>query len=301
MTTAEPPGRLDLESLPLHELAVWLRDTLIELVDDVLCRQMPNVQPKLSPFVINAILTKPDVAEGVAAFASLYEQLLKVESLPEATWRAVTEREIARLIGTPDFKGLPTPLWKLLGTYAWRDLDFQVQVAEKIETEIARRTLFQVGQFQTMLIAPKTCWLLLALACAHTLHSRTSLGKAGMTVRSGLASALLFRGKRSIMERLRPDERRVLELLQAKGEQFGLRPEWAGLWDQWLLLEAYRYWGTDWMPTNVRDALHALPLHQLRPGNTHTDSLGAVSIAHPSWAEQLERWFIEWNHMEALL
>jgi len=336
MSSIDAPPRLDIESLPLYELAVWLRKTAIELLVDVLNRQVPDMQTKLSPSIISAILPAPnaDNSSKSTIFKNLYNNLLTSDTVTDELWRFETEREIAHLIGTPEFKGIPKQLWDLVGTYAWRDLEFQTQAAERIETEIARRTLFQVGEFHSMLISPNTCWLLLAMACSQTLQPKNIFGvvqRAAAATPVGKGIGRLFRPfirtvrnrqnraiswvrifvkrvlrlfrrprPRPTVERLRPEERRVLELLQAKGLELGQRESWAGLWDQWVLLEAYQVWRVDWTLAPLREVLQALPLHQARThGSTAIET--SIDIASPSWSTHIEYWFIEWNRMETAL
>ena len=95
----------------------------------------------------------------------------------------------------------------------------------------------------------------------------------------------------------------VLHRLATIGNFLGLCTRWAGIWDQWLLLEARKA-----LPPGLKGPLHEalerLPLYISRQTQTEQKVTGATQpeknttqLERVDWEQNVPLWFREWNRM----
>lgn len=182
-----------------------------------------------------------------------------------------------------DYQGVtiehvPAQFWQLAGIRAWRNLEFQYELAHAARSALRTRVLLTAADVRSLfpcegavdMFAPQTFWLL--LAAADTCPSRASWRRSER--RRRLAAARL----QEIADPLVSTER------------------WAGFMDQWLILELARQdW--DWfgnLSPQAQCAVGALPLIRAVPScnpcpPVATDTEQNLHLA--SWDEALPGWF----------
>ncbi len=234
-------------------------------------------------------------------FAQSVEMMISGQ-LSTASFVARTGDELSYALELPEGYHFPADLWGILGRYAWDDLQFRHHIVEVLERELRSRTLFSAAlkpqenneprdhPFPTMHLTPQLFWLLISMAVS-TIHFKRSY-------------------------RILPARRRIrkaLLLLQKEGLRQGLMPEWAGLWDQWVLLEAATHWNMEQLSDDLQQVLAELPLALFRARSIRLseDNMGGlikainqtqgeqrpqkVAIAQKNWADRMPGWFAQWN------
>ncbi len=193
---------------------------------------------------------------------------------------------------SPDW--LPDRLWATAAEAAWREPLAAVAHARALRAALGRRTLFlsSTPPFPVPppfpVLAPRTLWALIALTRS-----------GGPAPRRGPARLRRWRRVARAgdgLERLR--DAATHQVLSVGG--------WAGLWDQWVMLEAWDLWsgGRERIHPTLQDALERLPLRtwgavraQAAAGQrTGPQTAGAQGeaqgpvLAAPDWDADLPPW-----------
>ncbi|MCP4535749.1 MAG: hypothetical protein GY832_01215 [Chloroflexi bacterium] len=233
--------------------------------------------------------------------------------LDVVAWRGRVVFEMRRLLNLNPFNGLSEDVWTLVEMRAWRDVHFLHDIAQRIEAALRQRVLFAAGEYVTFQLDPRTFWILIALACydvwdpsVQRLPQRAKQKPwqwlqfwrwprlyRRLIIQLGRARGLIFRW---------------LRYLRVLGQDHGLDSGWATVWDQWVLLEAYRHWDTTRIPDALKQALEDLPLWQygrVEPASDQSmlpDTLpkDKVWLARLDWQDNIPSWFGTWRRQLSL-
>lgn len=201
---------------------------------------------------------------------------------PLTWWDGQAALVIRRLVGLDRGYNVPERLWPQLGESAWGSLSFRRRVSELMEATLRQRVLFVLEgkiELPEFALDVRTLWLLIALGAAAV--------------------------DRGLLDGFRSDRVRVhnaVSKLGAIGLRLGLAARWAGVWDQWVLLEAARSWPSDRRPAELTLAIELLPLLRLQQASAAPGAavirpaLGkdAVELACDGWVQQIPAWFGAW-------
>ncbi len=294
-----PPPTLDFTAMPMAETVQLLRQVGAGLIDAI-AEQRPAalsrlIEPRQVPLLLPFAGRRQSVPFDRDTLGAWVRQLgwriarpwrriwsppdlaghLSVSSLhalyagyPEEDWRALVQHWMGRALGgvAPDW--LAASFWPLAGELAWNESVFQAGCSRTLISALSRRVLFSPDGPPLPQIAPRTFWALIAIAPVGRIPLRP-FGLRRHRVSAGL-------------QRLR---KQSAVLAQA--------PEWAGLWDQWLIVEALRVWPgvAGYTPRPLREAVLALPLRPLlEPGANAAADRGAPPLAAPGWDTQIPPW-----------
>lgn len=184
-------------------------------------------------------------------------------------WELIAAHWLDRRVGGVSARWLAQPFWTLAGTLAWSDAHTQAETARTLLATLQRRVLFEPDAPSLPLLVPQTCWTLIALA---------EIGRPSRW-------HLPLRRRRTVA---------ALRRLQHIATLHALAPGWAGLWDQWVLLEALRLWpgALDRCTAQLRTALLALPLREQLglPPVTPSAALPPVALAAAGWEQHIPSW-----------
>lgn len=191
-----------------------------------------------------------------------------------APWLARIQAQIEseRRLGGIGATSIPRDWWSLVGERAWRDPDFQHAVSRRVHAYLHQRMLFQRGELPAPHFAPQSFWLLIAL---------TANGKQ--------------KGWQSWLGRGRWRAER-LQLLRTLAQAEVGRLQWAGIWDQWLVIETTQRWPgcTRSLPATLHAALAALPLLAQLPEAfqfaRQQDEAADLPLATVDWQKDLPSW-----------
>lgn len=264
---------LQLDELPHGDLLACLRHLGTELLQAALSRQ---------PVPLTEVLT----ADHLRMFGSLERQPSKQRETHSRTvqavvhgqksvadWLEMAPMEARRVLRLEGGYIVPEGFWAVLGERAWADLFYRHTVARRLEQAIHQRTLFALQgkcAFPIFTLSPRTFWLLISLSAA-----RADFG---------------FRD--------RPRVRHIVQKLHDLGGEMGLQPEWANLWDQWVLLEAIRSRPSGPQAVAILRALDALPLGRLGKVEASAKPVSAeeqgIQLAQPQWSADIPVWFQDW-------
>lgn len=109
--------------------------------------------------------------------------------------------------------GLTPEMWCLAGQAAWLGPDFQHPINRILDQRLRSEVLLKGGRPPRVFISPRTIWALLALASLQPVAGRIN---------------------RKMDSQLRKLRLPLGELAQ----QIAMGTDWAGFWDQWLLIRA---------------------------------------------------------------
>lgn len=99
---------------------------------------------------------------------------------------------------------------------------------------------------------------------------------------------------------------KVMRKLEEVGKRLALVPGWAGVWDQWLLLEASRAWSLTGQGA-LGQAVRQLPLEQMYAVHTsstmeeqesHEEKETPILLEKPGWSDTMPAWFGAWLESE---
>lgn len=199
---------------PLMPAAVGLRAPVLAVLDRVLGQPAPSLLPQL-PAELDRLTIPPSFPEKRLrqSWTQLIARLRFVEKPDgEPAQRLVAHAAMQR---KPDKKAvtgayMPIESWSLLGSLAWDDLAFRQTVASRILAWLREGYLMRPGALPVL--APETCWILLAAAAGD---GRLRWWMRGARRRSAVR----------------------MEVTRHLASLMALRtPGWAGFWDQWVLL-----------------------------------------------------------------
>lgn len=223
-------------------------------------------------------------------------------SLSSEEWRVRTIALIKEELGAVSPHAVPDELWLVVSEMAWRDLNFQHQMATRIRDNLRERVLFTFGDMPTPTLSPNTFWILLALAAAQPPAKRAK--RRRWPIFSRIADILSrFRWWNALKRLLASPEQRLIrratERLQNEAQQQSLDHNWAGFWDQWIISETLQQWpnALQKLDPPLRNALTALPLLNITspPASQDTDKESAeqsgMVLATREWEEELPGWF----------
>lgn len=277
-------------ALPVTELVNGLRAAGLALIGAALGTPPPRPPsdwlPTGGPALLAAFRDPPQPPPD--SFARLSNDVVHGRQTT-AQWQSGLIAAARRAAGLNDGYALPSGGWEALGRWAWGGPAFQRDAVALLEAKLRANVLFVGGDWSTLRqptlsLSPQTIWLLLALAAPHRIAPRPSWLRRLMA--EARAALVALRARRWPWPRRRDDSELASAMFVELGRRHGLVPGWAGVWDQWLLLQAVRRWpGDDAGP--VRAAIAALPLAgPPRPGG--------LSLARPHWSNECPAWFQTW-------
>ena len=292
-------AQIHLNDLPFDAVIQCLQQLGLYLVDSVLVGVPPDLQKALSPKQ-SATILRCTGGDRPASNMETGDYPISLKNAVTATafdinqWPGVVAGEVRRRLGMSDENQIPADLWGLIGQCAWLDPEFVYQTAYRIEDAIRHRTLLRHNEFMTMCISPNTIWLLFALTGGHEEPKGTQKIRPRASKEQPVD-----------IQAVNAASKNALNNLAKIGSMLGLGAgEWAGLWDQWLLLESQKALSSGWTG-ELKEALLSLPLHRSRlPHNDQEakDSpkvkMNAIRLGRNNWNQQTPQWFREWNRMK---
>lgn len=264
------PTAIDFTALPLADAARLLQDLgialLAALFDD-------KPRPAINQYVRGKewnILEYPPLGspprQTGRSYATLFAQARK--SGPTDTWRDALHGQIAIHMGMQQ-RSIPSDWWPLVGKRAWLDLEFQFRAGSEARAYLRVHTLFKEGQIPCPTFSANTFWMLIAMT-------------------GPIPPRWWQWRRRASSDWLRQEARKQI-----------VQPEWAGLWDQWLFVEAMRRWprGVGELPSSLQQALYSLPLlaelpPSLSESSRNSDENSPVELAAPSWRTGFPDWLL---------
>lgn len=187
--------------------------------------------------------------------------------LAEPAWRARLEDEFERQLGLTVPPFAPDPFWPLLSLAAWNDLSFQHALALELWEYLRPRTLCIPRDIDHAFWSPNTFWALIDLTAPGSLTRRQRWSRN---------RRLAF----DAGQRLRAEARRQ-----------ALVGEWAGFWDQWILLRARTFWPQDAGSSLLRQAVEALPLSETQPAVREHKAGSPPPLARAGWRGEAPSWY----------
>lgn len=290
-TTHTALDKLDLTQLPLSQTVTMLRGLGRRLFSAALAASPPPSLPALladqndmlgaqwqayrarrrhrqsivggsQPAIVRARIF---IARALRrAAADSYERTLADTlsgRLAEPAWRARLEDEFERQLGLTVPPFAPDPFWPLLSLAAWNDLGFQHALALELWEYLRPRTLCIPRDIGRAFWSPNTFWALIDLTAPGSLRRRQHL--------------VFDAGQR----------------LRIEAQRQALVGEWAGFWDQWLLLRARTFWPQDAGPSLLRQAVEALPLSETQPAGRDQKTGSPPPLARAGWLQEAPSWY----------
>ena len=270
----------DLTLIPLQDTAVLLREVGEKLLVSLLREES---RPVLTAYISSqlsqrlalprgAVVSKSEITYADLLSQSVYGQLSK------SAWIGGVGGRVARAIGLDSSQLFPDIAWPLVAELAWHHLDVQHRVAGWIHEYLHTRTFILPGERSLAQLSLKTFWVLIALSAAT---------------------------QSNLPRRASQEERwhyTAASHLQEIAQRQALTPDWAGFWDQWVLLKALQAWQPKGTTLDVRffHALLALPLVRLAAPELSNKLLQeqqglapgtAIKLATPEWKEEMPKWF----------
>ena len=168
-------------------------------------------------------------------------------------WRGRLSSEVRQEFGDVNNHNIPVDWWALVAERAWGDLEFQRQSGDTPRLYLRNKVLFPTGKTPCLRFAPQLFWLLMLLGA----------GDRPLGVFRGAAAAQVS------------------------------QPQWAGFWDQWIVMEAICQWpeSVSKLPSRVRRGLLALPLLENLPAEVlegftvDEETAAPVNLARANWRE----------------
>lgn len=253
-----------LSKLPTNLISSQLQGFAWELLNALLKPRPADIVGQFSTQVLSLLLER----QAVQSYS--FRQTIAVvmrQDVDEALWRDQLQQEMQYRLGRYQSYRVPTALWPLLMQQAWLDPRFRHNVARLFSAAWHRRVVTPSGQLPVVQLHPHTYALLIALAVASVEQYPSENGRA---------------------------IKHAATMLQQVSEQLALKATaWAGLWEQWVLWQAYQ----QWQPARLSDALRAtvtvLPVQTLL-----TDASGPIkggtAIVAPDWDAMIPDGFVMW-------
>lgn len=300
---------VDFTDLPLEEAIILLQEVGLLLLRATLQRERPQLYDFFTADQAN-LLVRPRIESATHIH---FGQTMKTAVQSQATiseWRRQVIAQIKHQLGIFTENQLPPDFWHLISYRAWCDPNFKRTVSDLIETELRQRTFFALHEFQTMILSPHTFWLLIALTDIY-LPAEPPEGKKGWLRRLWEKfQRFLLKGYRfRVATMIRPEKShivRAISLLRSEGEKQGLKNHWATIWDQWILLEAWKRWQSQECSQELKQTMYSLPLnkygYQLPESEqdlSKKPKTEAVAIAKSNWEDDMPTWFHVWSQVLA--
>jgi hypothetical protein len=262
---ANEPG-LDFNHLPMEEIIQVLRRLGLKLLEDLLeerSRRKPGKPlPVMPQPILQDFLSKPEIQKLSEAEIWQLKRAPKTgripgnlrEELPKAlkkmapkavkgkvsfrNWQLGSNNRLALALGGTRGNIIPDALWPLTASSAWNDPGFQFTAAQKIIQHLRNHNLMIPYQFPDIELSDKTFWFMILLGKKRPLNYRYFFSRKE---RNGA---------------------RIIHRLQELAQREITVSEWAGFWDQWIILQASQRWpeGFRALDPRISKALVALPL-----------------------------------------
>jgi len=243
---------INFSALPMAEIYLILRNLGGGLLEAVL---HGRERPELSSFLLERdVLTfsKSKVWE-----TPLHRRLLQIPkhlrvnlanglkepissawsgSLSAEQWRLRTRDRLAYALGASPFHILPDAFWPLATHMAWEDPMFCHQYAGLVVGILKKEPPLINGLVPHISFSPITFQVLILLAANKQPFS------------------ISLSGQRALV--------RITNRLRQGSAMMVSENQWAGFWDQWLIVRALRYWpeGAEELAPSLRRILARLPL-----------------------------------------
>ncbi len=241
----------DFKTIPVEDAARLLRTLGNTLFQALLAGESRPDLAKLTGDEAWRALQHPLpgwVWQAMSPRRDLYGLVMKARSRqPNALWRGQFVRQLALEMQLTQRFRAPYPWWELIGQRAWLDLNFQRRVRYAVIKHMKTRVLFSLSQWPHPRFHPNSFWLLIALTDVPAPAPHWRFWR-----RQGIAATL-----------------HRIAVRQSLNEQ------WAGIWDQWLILTAILRWHREQerLPPELWNAILALPLWRALPSTGHLPAL----------------------------
>lgn len=226
--------------------------------------------------------------------------------LPDPKWEQSLVNSLAQSLSLSPATAFPDLLFPLAGQMAWSDSAFQHAVLIQVYQRFYKTLIFLPDEIVTVHFSPRVFWVLIAMTQKpprpfHQVVAR-SLVRRGWLPRRGEAKE----------EEHATHLEQAAELFQAVALRLALVPNWAGFWDQWLLLDALVKWrpAEGRLDPRLQSALANLPLVKrtisdwvkpARKGGAYPDlAIPSEQSAYPAWfrLDWLYPMSMAWDHKE---
>lgn len=298
---------VDFTDLPVEEAITLLQEIGLLLLRATLQRERPQLYNFFTTQQAN-LLVRLRIESGAHTH---FGQIIKTavhSQTPISEWRRQVIVEIKHQLGVLTENRLPPDFWHLISYRAWCDPTFKRTVSDLIETELRQRTFFALGEFKTMILSPHTFWLLIALTDIYLPAELPEEKKGWLRRLWEKFQRLLLKGYRfRVATVIRPEKShivRAIRLLRSEGEKHGLSTSWATVWDQWILLEAWKRWQSQECSQELKQTMYSLPLNkydyqlpEFEQDSSKKPKTEAVSIAKSNWEDDVPTWFQAWSQV----
>lgn len=272
-----------LDRLPHQEIVQFLRALGLQLLKDVLAWRKPKIDHYIGYEQIELFKSMEFAPiPPIGPYSRVVEDVIR-RRITLITWEQKAAAELNHILGLTGKYLVPDDFWSVLGKRAWLDLEFRGQIAFLMESYLRQRTLFTLNKMNDQPIIsldPSTLWFLIAL---------TGPASKGQPRR-------LFGG---VFQRSAA-RNKIIHHLQSIGEQICFKGNWAGLWDQWILIEAANAWSVSGIPSSLVKSIRNFPLacpdqgQETGANTAPAPKESQVDISKPQWYWETPIWFKPW-------
>lgn len=224
-----PSVSIDFQKIPLEEAAAILRAIGQTLFEGLMAPKPQLTWPKKWPEQTYKLWTTQELWPGpgsdkkkkVGRLKKMWKRAgqryrLKQIMSGKTDWdrfRGTFRQDAIRAMKVDTYLGLTQQMWQLAAEAAWQDVHFQHMIFREVDRRLRSEVLLMGGRPPHAYISSKALWALVALAAKQPLkrRERRTIEPALRQLRTGLGAL----ANRIVME-----------------------PDWAGFWDQWLLIRA---------------------------------------------------------------
>ena len=300
---------VDFTDLPVQEAITLLQEVGLLLLRAALQQERPQLYDFFTTIQAD-LLVRPRIESGTHIHFGQTMKTAVHSQTPISEWRRQVIVEIEHQLGILTENRLPPDFWHFISYRAWCDPNFKRTASDLIETELRQRTFFALGEFKTMILSPHTFWLLIALTDIYLPAELPEEKKGWLRRLWEKFQRLLLKGYRfRVATVIRPEKShivRAIRLLRSEGEKHGLSTNWATVWDQWLLLEAWKRWQSQECSDELKQTMHSLPLnkkyYQPPEGEQAAEKKAKttpIAIAKSNWEDDEPTWFRTWSQVSA--